>query len=63
MPPEHAQEPPEKCGVDRLIDLLEQDIDLALLEQARSRTPTERIRWLEEMQDFAARSAAGRVTR
>jgi hypothetical protein len=38
---------------DLLSELFARDIDRALFEAARAKTPTERIEWLEEMQAFA----------
>ncbi len=43
----------ERTLFDVLAELFERDVDQALLRRALSRTPTERIQWLEEMQSFA----------
>ena len=42
-----------RTSFDILIDLLAKDIDDVLFERARRKTPTERLIWLEEMQEFA----------
>jgi hypothetical protein len=57
-----VEEPRERTCFDILAELFERDVDVALLERARAKTPTERIVWLEEMQAFAddARRGAGR---
>ena len=38
---------------DVLAELFARDIDDALFRQGLAKTPTERIRWLEEIQAFA----------
>jgi hypothetical protein len=46
---------------DTLAEVFARDIDLTLLRRARAKTPTERIQWLERMQELAeqARKARG----
>lgn len=38
---------------DVLSRLFANDVDMTLLRQAAAKTPTERILWLEDMQQFA----------
>lgn len=45
---------------DRLAELFAQDVDRALLARSKAMTPTERIRWLEEMQTFAEEAKKAR---
>jgi len=42
-----------KSSIDDVIELLMKDIDPVLFARARAKTPTERLRWLSEMQAFA----------
>jgi hypothetical protein len=51
----------ERTCFDILSELFAQDIDMELLRRARARTPTERIRWLEEMQEFAEQAKKARI--
>jgi hypothetical protein len=51
----------ERTCFDVLAALFARDVDRELLRRAQAKTPTERILWLEEMQDFAdAARKAGR---
>jgi hypothetical protein len=43
----------ERSSFDVLAELFAKDVDRELLRQSLSKTPTERIQWLEEMQAFA----------
>ncbi len=49
-----------KSSIDDIIELLQKDIDPVLFERARAKTPTERLRWLSEMQAFAAEAKKSR---
>lgn len=58
----------ERSSFDTLAELFARDIDRDLLRRSMAKTPTERIRWLEEMQAFAeearkARDATARADR
>src|SRR5262245_27392643 len=44
----------DPSSFDTLSELFARDVDRELLRRAQARTPTERILWLEEMQEFAA---------
>lgn len=54
-------EPMERTCFDILAELFSRDVDTELLKRASSRTPTERIIWLEEMQAFADHLEQARV--
>jgi hypothetical protein len=46
---------------DTLAELFARDVDPALVERSLKRSVTERIRWLEEMQDFAEKARKARA--
>jgi hypothetical protein len=53
-------------GVDRtcfdvLAELFAKDIDRELLRRSLAKTPTERIQWLEQMQEFAEQARKARA--
>ncbi|MBX7114084.1 MAG: hypothetical protein K1X64_07090 [Myxococcaceae bacterium] len=50
----------ERTSFDILAELFAKDIDPSLVKRGLERSPTERIEWLEQMQQFAdaARKAA-----
>jgi hypothetical protein len=51
----------ERTCFDILSELFARDVDKELLLRARSKTPTERIAWLEEMQEFAEEAKKARA--
>ena len=51
----------ERTCFDILSELFARDIDVELLRRAQAKTPTERIRWLEEMQEFAEQAKKARI--
>jgi hypothetical protein len=51
----------ERTCFDVLSELFARDIDRELLRQARAKTPTERLVWLEEMQAFADAARKARL--
>ena len=53
----------ERPCFDVLSELFARDIDMELLRRAQARTPTERIRWLEGMQEFAEQARKARSMR
>jgi hypothetical protein len=46
---------------DTLAELFAKDVDRALLRRSLERSVTERIRWLEEMQEFAGQARKART--
>src|SRR5262245_38687352 len=42
----------QRTCFDVLAELFARDVDRELLRRSRAKTPTERIQWLEEMQEF-----------
>ena len=46
----------ERSSFDVVAELVARDVDMTLLRRALARTPTERIQWLEEMQEFSAQA-------
>ncbi len=58
-----------RSSFDILAELFAQDVDLELLRKSLAKTPTERIEWLEQMQQFgeemreAAQNAASKAPR
>ena len=51
----------ERTCFDILSELFARDVDRELLKRSRSKTPTERIIWLEEMQAFAEAAKKART--
>jgi hypothetical protein len=50
-----------RSSFDVLAELFARDVDRELLERSLARTPTERIIWLEEMQEFAEAARKARA--
>jgi hypothetical protein len=46
---------------DTLSEVFARDLDLELLRRARAKTPTERIQWLERMQEIADQARRARA--
>ena len=52
---------PAETLFDKLADLFARDVDPSLIRTGLARTPTERLRWLEQMQDFAEAARKART--
>jgi hypothetical protein len=46
---------------DRLAELFARDVDRTLLDRSLKRTVAERLRWLEETQEFAEKARRARA--
>jgi hypothetical protein len=51
----------ERTSFEVLAELFARDVDRALLRSSLAKTPTERIRWLEEVQEFAEAARKARA--
>lgn len=51
----------ERTTFDVLAELFARDVDIGLLRRSRAMTPTQRLEWLEQMQDFAESAERGRI--
>lgn len=51
----------ERTTFDVLAELFARDVDIELLRRSLAMTPTERLAWLEEMQEFAEAARRART--